>query len=61
MNTNIMAYRTKTVKPEIPAMSKRRLVRKDIAISEIDPCYRSMARHIDKQHKRKRPIRIPNE
>lgn len=59
MNTNIMAYAANPVKPELPVMPKRRVVRQDIAISEIDPCYRSMARHIDKQLKRNQPVRIP--
>lgn len=59
MNANIMAYAAKSVKPQMPALSKRRVVRHDMTISEIEPCYRSMARHIDKQLKRKQPVRIP--
>ncbi|MDR9616753.1 hypothetical protein RHA65_19340 [Providencia rettgeri] len=34
-------------------------MRHDIAISDIEPTYRAMARHIDKQLKRKQPVRIP--
>ena len=59
MNANIMAYAAKSVKPQMPALSKRRVVRHDMTISEIEPCYRSMARHIDKQLKRRQPVRIP--
>lgn len=59
MNTNIMAYVANPVKPQMPVASKRRVVRHDIAISDIEPTYRAMARHIDKQLKRKQPVRIP--
>lgn len=59
MNANIMAYATNPVKPKIPVVSKRRVMRHDMTISEIEPCYRAMARHIDKQLKRKQPVRIP--
>ncbi|MEQ5752520.1 hypothetical protein ABN357_15730 [Providencia rettgeri] len=48
-----MAYAVNPVKPQMPVASKRRVVRHDMTISEIEPCYRAMARHIDKQLKRK--------
>ncbi|EJD6048595.1 hypothetical protein AB7459_18995 [Providencia rettgeri] len=48
-----MAYAANPVKPQMPVASKRRVVRHDMTISEIEPCYRAMARHIDKQLKRK--------
>lgn len=59
MNSTIMAYAANPVKPQMPVVSKRRVVRHDMTISEIEPCYRAMARHIDKQLKRKQPVRIP--
>ncbi|MTC74206.1 hypothetical protein GKR75_08005 [Providencia sp. wls1919] len=59
MNANIMAYTAKAVKSQIPVINKRRVMRHDMTISEIEPCYRAMARHIDKQLKRKHPVRIP--
>jgi len=59
MNSTIMAYAATPVKPQMPVASKRRVVRQDMTISEIEPCYRAMARHIDKQLKRKQPVRIP--
>lgn len=46
-----------TVKTQVPFVSKRRVVRHDMTISDIEPCYRAMARHIDKQLKRKQPVR----
>ncbi len=59
MNANIMAYAANPVKPQMPVVAKRRVVRHDIAIRDIEPTYRAMARHIDKQLKRKKPVRIP--
>lgn len=59
MNANIMAYAANPVKPQMPVASKRRVMRHDMTISDIEPCYRAMARHIDKQLKRKQPVRIP--
>lgn len=59
MNTNIMSYQISAVKPHNPISHKKRVVRQDIAIQEIEPTYRSMARHIGKQLKRKQPVRIP--
>lgn len=59
MNANMMAYAANPVKPQMPVVSKRRVMRHDMTISEIEPCYRAMARHIDKQLKRKQPVRIP--
>ncbi|HHR6572184.1 TPA: hypothetical protein ACS781_003734 [Providencia alcalifaciens] len=56
MNKNMMAYDAKSVKSDA---SKRRVIRHDLTIDEIQPCYRAMARHIDKQLKRKQPVRIP--
>lgn len=43
MNTNIMAYAANPVKPQMSVVSKRRVVRHDIAISDIEPTYRAMA------------------
>nr|URQ57280.1 Hypothetical protein [Providencia alcalifaciens] len=59
MNANIMAYAANPVKPQMSVVSKRRVMRHDMTISEIEPCYRAMARHIDKQLKRKQPVLIP--
>ncbi|HGN0870201.1 hypothetical protein EC835_11442 [Providencia alcalifaciens] len=59
MNANIMAYAANPVKSKMSAIPKRRVMRHDMAISDIEPCYRAMARHIDKQLKRKQPVRIP--
>lgn len=59
MNTNIMAYHADTVKIQNPTRYQKKVMRQDMTIQEIEPTYRSMARHIDKQLKRKQPVRIP--
>lgn len=59
MNKTIMAYDANAVKPKMPVISQRRVLRHDMTIQEIEPTYRSMARHIDKQLKRKQRVRIP--
>lgn len=59
MNTNIMSHQISAVKPHNPMSHKKRVVRHDMNIQEIEPTYRSMARHIDKQLKRKQRVRIP--
>lgn len=53
MNVNMMSYDAKSVKSDVP---KSRSIRHDLTIDEIQPCFRAMVWHIDKQLKGKTPV-----